>query len=124
MANINTKVSQGSLNRMLKYFRNKYVSIYYEHQDEMGNNWFESIVCKYDRFELKSLPCEYTSDTYFIIKIYENDELMFELELYAHTSEFYGLGRIKILNDGPYCYLVINKIKWWQRFIKIGLVTR
>ena len=100
-------ITQGKLNRMCRYFRNKRVKICFEYANSIGDNDIREIVARYDKFELKVEHGAYGS--FYVITFWSKDVEIFYQEL-DQSAYFTGVGKIQYCNSGPYCYFSIEKV--------------
>ena len=98
-------ITKGQLNRMCKYFKNKNVCMTYEYNNSLNLNGVREYSGKYDSFEIKEFFCGYKTYT-IIFKL--NNKWVME-EDFSEDAEFIGVGKIRELNSGPYCYFTIIK---------------
>jgi hypothetical protein len=99
---MNTTLIKTKVRRMLKYFRNKQVSIYYEYNNSLGGHTKRQKNLQYDSFEIVG-----GSDFNVILK--SGNEVVFEQEL-NEWWEFAGLGKLMLINSGPRCYFTITTL--------------
>ena len=104
------QVTKKRLNKMCKYFRGKKVTICYEYNNSIGANCATTWTGEYDSYSIRSYKCIYGSvniETVFYCK--ELKAFSFHIDS-IDCAEFTGVGKIKILNDGPYCYFSIKRV--------------
>ena len=105
------QVTKGRLNRMCKYFLNKSVCIQYEYNNSLGHHYVDNYNGKYDKFKLKCFSNSYENSGE--VRFFKKNKIVFTFGIDCfECAEFYGLGRIEILNSGPYCYFSIVKRKF------------
>ena len=111
-------VSQGRLNRMLKYFRGKSVVVSYHYNNSLCMHEHTEYRDEYDDFEVETQ--EYASGKHYAIRLRKGKKLVFEQD-FGDDAYFTGLGQIEECNSGPYCYFSIRRYGM-ARKIKHGIV--
>lgn len=105
----NDLCTQGRLNRMFKYFRNKLVQIRFEYNNSMGYHSVRESTLKYDQFTI------ITVGDFFNAILTSKGETVFEQDFNV-WYEFVGLGSLKYCNSGPYCYFTMKRKKLFGLF--------
>ena len=108
-------VTRGRINRMLKYFKNKQVSIRFEYENSLGHHWVRNYNGKYDHFKITEVDIGGMSEYNFLL--FKNGKCVFEQD-FPPCSEFTGLGSIRYCNSGPYCLFSIKKSGYFSRIIE------
>jgi hypothetical protein len=96
------------LRKMFKYFcsKNEPLQIKYEYNNSMGAHQIREYKGIPERWDI-SVTALNTYEQEFRLMIWFTDGK--EMEEYLSSNwEFYGLGRLKMCNSGPYCYFTIR----------------
>ena len=101
-------ITQGKLNRMCKYFRDKKVKIRFEYANSIGDYLVRKITTRYDDFKLTAEHGAYGS--FYTMHFKSNNKDVFYQDL-NQDAYFTGVGKIKYCNSGPYCYFSIEIVK-------------
>lgn len=112
-------LSKSRLNRMCKYFKNKSVSISYSYNNSLDIHYIREYKGKYTSFIIEELEYNSGFDKFYRIIFYKKRKEIFVQEFSSGACcEFYGVGKIKEINGGPYCYFqiiercnILNKLK-------------
>lgn len=99
--------NKGKLNRMCKSFRNKQVTVTYEHNDSQGGHQVRDAVFTYDAFVIRDVM------GYYLVEFHRDGKLVFEQE-FNNDWEFIGHGKLKLWNSGPYCYFTMKCYSFWR----------
>jgi hypothetical protein len=105
-----TELTQGRLNKMCKYFRNKRVHISYEYNNSLGWHSVTEYKGKYDDFKITLYNNIYGLQGGEIVFAYKGKTVFVWGIDEADSANFVGVGAIDILNSGPYCYFRIKKL--------------
>jgi hypothetical protein len=103
-------ITRGRLNRMCKYFRDKRVAITYEYNNSLGTHCIRQHKGKYDKFRIEEMQFNSYSDTLYRLTFFKKENIVFEQE-FMNQAEFVGVGLIRELNNGPYCWFEIKRRK-------------
>ena len=99
-----TRMSAKRLNKMFKYFKGHKVKLIYNYANSLQMDYTRTEYMTYDRFTVEHFP----NCMCFTVKLYNGDERTGEYDFCAH-GEFTGVGKIREVNNGPYCYFTIKK---------------
>jgi hypothetical protein len=95
---------------MLKYFSKKLIRATYEYNNSLGWHQIRSFTGIYFKFEIEEESYPENCYHYFKIRLFGLlGGCVFEEGVHGF-AEFYGLGQIKEVNNGPYNYLNFKRL--------------